>query len=71
MAKKANDTVTIKLPKAARDQADFITASVNGKTYKIMRGVPVEVPRSLAEVIRNSEAAEAAADAFVAIQKDK
>ena len=71
MAKTTNDTVTIKLPKAARNEADFITASLNGKAYKIMRGIPVEVPRALAEIIRNSETAEAAADAFVAIQKDK
>lgn len=54
---KVKDKVTVKLPRAVAGEGNYITASVNGKVYKIQRGVPVEVPAAIAEVIVNSEAA--------------
>ena len=60
---KAKDTVTIHLPKAPRGQRNWQFVGVNGKAYKIMKGVDVEVPPEVAEVIRNAQrAAEEAED---------
>ena len=51
--------VTVKLPKLRGQNAlqeEFY--SVNGKNYRIRRGVEVEIPEELAEVIRNADMAE-------------
>ena len=69
MAKKTTtttDTVTIKLAKEKPGEENFITASVNGKVYRIMRGQKVAVPRAVAEVIKNSERAVAEAVDYIA-----
>lgn len=55
------DTVTIRLPRALPGEEDTLFVGVNGKGYRIKKGVEVEVPRSVAEVLRNSEAAKDAA----------
>lgn len=56
--KKAN-LVTVKLPYDKHDDSLFVC--VNGKSYQIMRGVPVQIPAYVAEVIRNSEESDNAA----------
>ena len=51
--------VTVKLPKLRgqnANQEEFY--SVNGKNYRIRRGVEVEIPEEVAEVIRNADLAE-------------
>ena len=57
-AKKSIETaekmVTIKLPRNRKDEDDMFV-SVNERTWLIKRGVEVEVPECVAEVIRNSE----------------
>ena len=57
-AKKTTETaekmVTIKLPRNRKDEDDMFV-SVNERTWLIKRGVEVEVPECVAEVIRNSE----------------
>ena len=57
-AKKITETaekmVTIKLPRNKKDEDDMFV-SVNERTWLIKRGVEVEVPECVAEVIRNSE----------------
>lgn len=58
-------TVNVKLPKAVDGSPDFVTVAVNSKVYQIQRGVNVTVPRSVAEVLRNSEIAEEFADSFI------
>lgn len=68
MAKKEKvkeGVVNIKLAKEKPGEENFITASVNGKVYRIMRGVKVEVPRAVAEVIKNSERATAEAVDYI------
>lgn len=66
MAKTAEvKMVQIKLPKAKKYEENFITASVNGKVYKIMRGVEVEVPENIAKVIERSAHMQDMADAYV------
>lgn len=50
----AEKKVKIKLPLTRTEKEDKWCA-VNGKTYLIKRGVEVEVPESVAEVLKNEE----------------
>ncbi len=61
----------ITLPKAPRGEDNFLIASVNGRVYKIQKGKKVKVPAPIAEVIRNSEAMQDEADAYVEQQIEK
>lgn len=51
---EAEQMVKIKIPRTRKDQED-VFVSVNLKTYLIKRGVEVEVPAAVAEVIRHQE----------------
>lgn len=56
-AKKNKDgekLVRIRLPKERRDQED-VFVGVNERTWLIRRGVEVEVPECVAEVLENRE----------------
>lgn len=57
--------VTIKLPKLSDGSANYQIASVNGRVFKIQRGVSVDVPMPIAKVLQNSEDAREEADAFI------
>ena len=46
--------VTIRIPRTKKDQED-VFVSVNMRTWIIKRGVEVEVPECVAEVLRNQE----------------
>lgn len=52
----ANETkkVKIKLP-LTRNEKDDVYVAVNGKSYLIKRGETVEVPASVAEVLKHKE----------------
>lgn len=52
---RMNELVPIKLFKDNQKYKDDLTVTVNGVTYQIQRGVPVEVPRFVADVITQSE----------------
>lgn len=52
--KNAEKTVKIKLPRERRDQED-VFVGVNERTWLIKRGVEVEVPACVAEVLMNRE----------------
>lgn len=56
-------TVKIILP-LTRTEKNDVPVGVNGKTWLIKRGVEVEVPECVAEVLRNSEEMLAKAMAF-------
>lgn len=62
MAKINNNVtmVTVKLP-LTKDQQDDVYVAVNGKGYQIKRGVPVQVPDYIAEVLERSEEMDQAA----------
>ena len=47
-------TVTIRLPKN-RNQQEDVFVSVNNRTWLIQRGVNVEVPLCVAEVLKHQE----------------
>lgn len=50
------ERVTIKLFKDTKEYKDDLTVVVNGKAFKIQRGVEVSVPKYVAEVIEHSAA---------------
>lgn len=52
---RMNEKVTIKLFRDNGKYKDDLTVTVNGVTYQIQRGVTVEVPRFIADVIAQSE----------------
>ena len=67
MATTTNETkeklVKIRIPRDRKDDAD-VYVSVNERSWLIKRGVEVEVPECVAEVLRNQEIALEKADAF-------
>ena len=56
---QGEELVTIKLPRT-KDLKDDVFVRVNQRTWQIQRGVKVEVPRCVAEVLENAEEAERA-----------
>ena len=42
------------LSRGRKNEENFVIVSVNGRSYKIMNGVEVEVPACVAEVLENS-----------------
>ena len=57
MAKKqdrAAETVSVTIPRGRKQEENFVFVSVNGRSFKIMKGVQVEVPDYVAEVLVNS-----------------
>ena len=57
MAKKNNaePMAHIIIPRGRRTEENFVIVSVNGKSYKIMKGVEVEVPECVAQVLENAD----------------
>ena len=52
----AEKMVKVRIPRTSKSQED-VFVSVNMKTYLIKRGVDVDVPESVAEVLRHQEEA--------------
>ena len=46
---------TVLLPRGRKQEENFVIVSVNGRSWKIMRGVEVRVPVCVAEVLENSQ----------------
>jgi len=57
--------VKIKLPRAPKGEDNFMVVSLNGKGYKIQRGVEVEIPESIAWIVQKSLEARDAADDYI------
>ena len=45
--------VKILLPRGRKNEENFVIVSVNGRSWKIMRGVEVSVPEYVAEGLEN------------------
>ncbi len=60
-----SDMVTINVPRTTNGAPNYIIASVNGRVFKIQRGVNVEVPAPIAEVLQHSFEAQNAAIEFI------
>ncbi len=52
--KKVPEKVKIKLP-LSRSESEDVYVALNGKSYLIKRGVEVEVPRGVAEILQHKE----------------
>ena len=68
MAKKqdrAAETVSVTIPRGRKQEENFVIVSVNGRSFKIMKGVQVEVPDYVAEVLENSRMMAEAARRYV------
>lgn len=59
------DKVMIRLPKPLPGQENYIIASVNGRVFKIKKGIDVSVPAPIAEVLEHSLEAEDAAALYI------
>ena len=57
--------VSIRIPKATNGEANYLFAAVNGRRFKIQRGVKVDVPLPIAEVIEHSYEQQNMADEFI------
>lgn len=55
-ADSGEERVTIKLFKDSKEYKDDLTVGVNGKMFRIQRGVEVSVPKYVAEVVEHSAA---------------
>ena len=56
--KKALDAmpkVSVRLPKAGKDDPNYETVQINGYTLQIMRGVDVMVPSLVKEILAEAE----------------
>lgn len=70
MAKKAvkkEDAAMVEvcIPRGRKQEENFVIVSVNGRNWKIMKGVSVSVPDYVAEVLDNARAAADEARRFV------
>ena len=65
------DMVSITLPRATGNEQNFIIVALNGKTYKIMKGTPVQIPRPVYDILSESHAQEQRLYAFNEAQASK
>ena len=57
--------VKILLPRGRKNEENVVIVSVNGRSWKIMRGVEVSVPDYVAEVLENGRMMAEAARRYV------
>ena len=57
--------VKILLPRGRKNEENFVIVSVNGRSWKIMRGGEVSVPDYVAEVLENGRMMAEAARRYV------
>jgi len=48
-----DNMTTVLLPRGRKNEENFVIVSVNGRSFKIMKGVQVQVPDYVAEVLEN------------------
>lgn len=60
--------VKIKLPKAKNEPVKFV--SINERTWKIQRGIEVEVPECIAKLLADNEKMEDEADEYMSSVKN-
>ena len=60
---------TIKIPRSTDGGPNYLIASANGRVFKLKRGVEIEVPAPIAEVVENSFKAKEEAIEFIEKQK--
>lgn len=63
------DRVSVTLPRATGREPSEVFVGLNGKGYTIRRGVPVQVPRAVAQILRESQRQEERQAAFMEAQR--
>lgn len=53
MKNQAQKMKTVFVPRGRKNEENFVIVSVNGNSWKIMKGVDVSVPLCVAEVLEN------------------
>ena len=61
---RMNEKVTVRLFKDGRDYKDDVYVAVNGENRLIRRGIPVEIERRFAEVLKQSNRQDLVAAAY-------
>lgn len=67
---KKSKRVKIKLPRLREQENADVFVAVNGENFTIKRGVEVEVPDYIAEVLRHAEEADEAAEEHISKLRD-
>ncbi|MBO4854048.1 MAG: hypothetical protein J5482_02735 [Oscillospiraceae bacterium] len=65
MKKGEQETRKVFIPRGRKNEENFVIVSVNGNSWKIMKGVDVEVPAYVAEVLENGRMMERTARSYV------
>lgn len=47
--------VSVHIPRAEKGEENYITASLNGKVWKLQKGTTVTIPVELAEILNTAE----------------
>ena len=50
---RAAETVSVTIPRGRKQEENFVIVSVNGRSWKIMKGAQVDVPDYVSEVLEN------------------
>ena len=56
---------TVLIPKGRKNEENFVLVSVNGRNFKIMKGVEVQAPEFVAQVLENARMMEDDARSYV------
>ncbi len=70
MKAKNSDYVSITLPRATGKEEDSVFVGLNGKGYTIRRGVSVQVPRPVYEILAESQRQEQRQQDFIRRQQE-
>lgn len=64
MKKTEEKKYTVFIPKGGKEEDTHQFVSVNGKTYRIKKGIPVQVPKEVARVMNHRILAESVKEKF-------
>lgn len=68
--KKEADYVSVTLPRATGKEEDVVFVGLNGKGYTIRRGVSVQVPRPVYEILAEAQRQEQRQQAYIRRQQE-
>lgn len=60
-----SEKVSIQIPRSNDGEGNYLIASVNGRVFKLQRGITIDVPAPLAAVLQNSFEAQEEAIRFI------
>ena len=64
------DYVSVTLPRATGREEDFVFVGLNGKGWTIRRGVTVQIPRPVYEILAESRRQEQRREDFIRLQQE-